>query len=216
MAACQIAITEVQLEDIPFGSKNTNLFCDVSLSQPCPLIPISFPAIFLPFSWHQSPGIWATSKHEAWKYIWHGHGRQVGEWAESCIPCQQAKVHLYHRAPLSYYNEPKLNFLPCQYGPNGPTLSLQGFLPPTHSVDRVTHCSEEILQASANTKNVTDAFLSKWITRYGLPFNVSSDQGSQFTFKLWQNLSDLLRTKVHQTTAYHPHKMALWRDSIKA
>ena len=42
MVACQTAITYLQLKDIPFGSNNTTLLCDVSLGRPRPLVPVSF------------------------------------------------------------------------------------------------------------------------------------------------------------------------------
>ena len=71
-------------------------------------------------------------------------------------------------------------------------------------VDRVTRWPESIPLASISTKDVADAFLSGWITRYGLPSDISSDRGPQFTSQLWQDLSNFLGTKLHRTTAYHP------------
>ena len=89
MAVCRTAIMGLQLKDIPFGPNNTTLLCDVSLGRPRPLVPVSFRRrIFDTLHGLSHPGVWATRKLVARKYVWHGLGRQVGEWAKSCIACQ--------------------------------------------------------------------------------------------------------------------------------
>ena len=181
MAACRTAITGLQLKDIPFGPNNTTLLCDVSLGRPRPLVPVSFRRhIFDTLHGLSHPGIWETRKLVARKYVWHGLGRQVGEWAKTCIACQRAKVNLHHCAPLSEYNEPVLRFDHMNVDLVGPLPLSKGF---THLtvVDRVTRWPEAIPLASISTKDVADAFLSGWITRYGLPSDVSSDRGPHFT-----------------------------------
>ena len=150
------------------------------------------------------PGVRATRKLVARKYVWHGLGRQVGEWAKSCIACQRTKVNFHHRAPLCKYNEPLLRFNHVNVNLVGPLPPSKGFTHLLTVVDRVTRWPEAIPLASINTKDVAEAFLNGWITRYGLPSDVSSDRGPQFTSLLWQDLSDLLGTKLHHTTAYHP------------
>ena len=210
MAACRTAITGLRLKDIPFGPNNTTLLCDVSLGWPCPLIPVSFRRyIFDNLHGLSHQGIWATRKLVACKYVWHGFGQQVGEWAKSCIACQQAKVNFHHHAPLCKYNEPLFHYDHVNVDLVGPLPPSKGFTHLLTVVDRVTCWPEAIPLASTNTKDVADAFLSGWITRYGLPSDVSSDRGPQFTSQLWQDLSDLLGTKLHHTTAYHPQENGL-------
>ena len=130
-------------------------------------------------------GIRATRKLVARKYVWHGLGRQVGEWAKSCIACQRAKVNFHHRAPLCKYKEPLLRFDHVNVDLVGPLPLSKDFTHLLTVVDRVTRWPEAIPLASTNTKDVADAFLSGWITRYVLPSDVSSDRGPQFTSQLW-------------------------------
>ncbi len=53
------------------------------------------------------------------------------------------------------------------------------------------------------------ALLAQWVSRFSLPTDVTSDRGAQFTSQLWVSLSDLLDTKLHRTTAYHPQANGL-------
>ena len=183
-------------------------------------MPVSFRCrIFYILHGLSHPGVRATCKLVARKYIWHSLGRQVGEWAKSYIACQRAKVNLHHCAPLSKYNEPLLRFDHVNVDLVWPLPPSKGFTHLLTMVDRVTRWPEAIPLASTNTKDVADAFLSGWITRYGHTSDVSSDRGPQFTCQLWQDLSDLLRTKLHQTTAYHPQANGLverFHPSMKA
>ena len=48
-----------------------------------------------------------------------------------------------------------------------------------------------------------------WIARFGLPLDITSDRGSQFSSKLWTAITKLLGSKLHHTTAYHPQANGL-------
>ncbi|XP_076441065.1 uncharacterized protein LOC143280318 [Babylonia areolata] len=43
-----------------------------------------------------------------------------------------------------------------------------------------------------------------WIARFGVPENIISDRGEQFTSALWTECNKLLGIETHMTTAYHP------------
>ena len=43
-----------------------------------------------------------------------------------------------------------------------------------------------------------------WIARFGIPNDIISDRGAQFTSCLWTELVRSLGVTMHQTTAYHP------------
>ncbi|XP_076056322.1 uncharacterized protein LOC143034272 [Oratosquilla oratoria] len=54
------------------------------------------------------------------------------------------------------------------------------------------------------TSSSTTAFLSGWITRFGLPEHFTSDRGTCFTSRLQQFLAEDLRTTAHHTTSCNP------------
>ena len=43
-----------------------------------------------------------------------------------------------------------------------------------------------------------------WIARCGVPQDITSDRGAQFTFSLWSELGRTLGVQMQQATAYHP------------
>ena len=60
----------------------------VSSTHSAPLVAANGTEIYNTLHGLSHPGVQATHKLVARKYIWHGLGRQVGEWVKSCIPCQ--------------------------------------------------------------------------------------------------------------------------------
>ena len=46
--------------------------------------------------------------------------------------------------------------------------------------------------------------VSYHIAQFGVPTDITSDRGPQFTSSLWTTLGKLLGAQLHHTTAYHP------------
>ena len=72
---------------------------------------------------------------------------------------------------------------------------------PTSS--RFTRWPEAIPLNNTTTLTCAHALVTNWIARFGVPLDMSSDRGSQFTSQLWNSISPLLGTKLHHTMAYH-------------
>ncbi len=48
------------------------------------------------------------------------------------------------------------------------------------------------------------AILNCWISRFGLPLELVTDQGKEFTNKMAEHLFDALQVRHSTTSAYHP------------
>ena len=57
---------------------------------------------------------------------------------------------------------------------------------------------------SKETVGIADVIYTKWITQYGCPYELHSDQGGEFTFELMKDLCAILRIQKTVTSVYHP------------
>ena len=76
-------------------------------------------------------------------------------------------------------------------------------------VDRFSRWPEAIPLVDMSAKTCARAFLRHWVSRYGLPSDVTSDRGRQFTSELWNQLNVMLGIKAQNTTSYHPQSNGL-------
>ena len=58
-------------------------------------------------------------------------------------------------------------------------------------------------------RTCADVLIRGWIARFGVPTNLTSDRGAQFTSALWAELGKSLAIKNINTTAYHPQANGL-------
>ena len=87
---------------------------------------------------------------------------------------------------------------------SGPFATVTELSIPTHVVDRFTRWPEAIPLVDAQTTTCAKALALHGIARFGVPAELTSDRGSQFTSELWATLFQLNSTRLHRTTAYHP------------
>ena len=76
-------------------------------------------------------------------------------------------------------------------------------------VDRFTRWPEAIPLQDTSTSSCGRALVAHWVARFGVPADISSDRGPQFTSGLWSAMAQLLGIKIHHTTAYHPQANGL-------
>ena len=190
MKAYCTAITGLVLEDVKFGPTNTTLLCDVSSGRPCPIVPSSWRRkVFETVHNLSHPSIRATRTLITRKFMWHGINKQVGAWAKACIACQTSKVHRHVKAPLSTFKVPSRRFDHINIDLVGPLPPSQGYTYLFTIVDRFTRWPEAIPLSDTSASTCAQALVSHWISRFGLPGEISSDRGAQFTSKLWTTVS---------------------------
>ena len=76
-------------------------------------------------------------------------------------------------------------------------------------MDRASRWPEAVPLRSTNTDSVADAFIKIWITRFGSPRRIITDQGPQFESDLFKSLVKRLGITHFHTTPYHPQANGL-------
>ena len=71
-------------------------------------------------------------------------------------------------------------------------------------IDRFTRWPEAIPLPDSQAATCAVALLQHWIARFGVPEDITSDRGPQFTSSVWAEFKKLFGIKVHRTTSYHP------------
>ncbi|XP_018648667.1 KRAB-A domain-containing protein [Schistosoma mansoni] len=86
-------------------------------------------------------------------------------------------------------------------------------------VDYFTKWCEAVPLPQQDALTVARAFIDHWVSRYGAPFSLHSDQGPAFESRLIAEICQLLGIRKTRTTAYHPEGNGLverTNRSIKA
>ena len=203
IAAYKTAVTSLVFEYVPF--RGVPVLCDISTGTPRPVIPRKWTRpVFESIHCLSHTGVRPTQRAVAARFVWHGLQRDVRRWCRECHACQSSKVHRHVRAPLVTRDPPDGRFLSLHVDIVGPLPVCEGMEYLFTVIDRFTRWPEAIPLPNCRAETCAKAFIRHWISRFGVPYDVTSDRGPQFTSSLWTELNRLLGIKALRTTAYHP------------
>ena len=212
------AITGLKFADVSVSG--SVLLCDVSTGRPRPLVPLDFRrSIFAALHGLAHPGVRASQQLIGARFVWHGMRRDIANWCKSCTDCLTAKTHRHFKAPVEGISIPGDAFSHVHLDLVGPLPVSRGFKYLLTVIDRTTRWPEAIPIPDATTTTCVRAFLSGWVSRFGLPLHITSDRGSQFTSALWSATAKMFGITLHRTTSYHPQANGLverFHRSLKA
>ncbi|GFX44634.1 transposon Tf2-6 polyprotein [Trichonephila clavipes] len=197
--------TSLTLKQQYFPLEDITLACDVSTNVFRPFIPKDYRKIvFQHLHGLSHPGIAASTKLATQRFVWPNIRRDIKTWVNSCHPCQRSKIYRHTKAPIGTFALPDARFSQIHVDFIGPFPPSNGQSYCLTVVDRFTRWMEVIPTADMTAETVCRALLSVWISRFGCPAIITTDQGTNFESSLFRELSNILGTNRIRCCAYHP------------
>ena len=181
------------------------LLCDTSCGQPRPVVPRSLvPAVLRFFHGMSHCGGKATLRLVRSRFVWSRMSSDCLAFARGCSRCQASKIIRHVRSPLVQRPLPDDRFLSLHLDLVGPLPESEGNIYLLTIIDRYSRWLEAVPLAAATAVDCAKALIRSWISRFGTPQDITTDQGPQFTSALWSELMSALGVKTLRTTSYHP------------
>ena len=139
------------------------------------------------------------------RYYWYKMADDVKMWIKTCEVCQLRKrAGRPAKAPLTTYlaGMPNERVALDVLGPL--TRSTRGNVCVLVMTDHFSKYTKVAAMPNQKAKTVANAFDKEWISIFGAPRIVHSDQGTNFESDVFQEMCKLLQISKSRTTSYHP------------
>lgn len=210
----------LKLLPLRIDGTETIVFCDTSTKEIRPYIPPNLrKKVFDMAHGSSHPSGRVTKKRIQQMFVWPSMNKDVTDWARTCLPCQRSKISRHNRLPHDHFAVPDTRFSHVHIDIVGPMPESRGYRYLLTMIDRFTRWPEVAPLKEVTAEEVTNAFYSTWISRFGAPVQITTDQGPQFESLLFKSLAHLVGSHKIRTTAYHPEANGLlerWHRSLKA
>ena len=151
-------------------------------------------------------GFTRTFHRIASQFYWCGIQKDIKEFVQECLICQQAKHDttlpsgLFEPLPIleKIWDDVAMDFIIGLPPSNRHTIIMV-------VIDRLSKCAHlSSLKSDFNSKQVANLFMKTIVKLHGFTNTIVSDRDKVFTSLFWQQLFKLSGTTLKLSTAYHP------------
>ena len=149
-------------------------------------------------------GVAKTIHRARQRFYWPGIRGDIEAWVASCEVCQRRKItHQKHRTPMKIWPASQPFFhISCDI--LGPLPISNGFKYILMIGDNFTRWFEAVALQEITSMAVCNALIDIWVCRFGVPEYIHSDNGVQFTAKLFADMCNKLGMEPTRSSPYHP------------
>ena len=148
---------------------------------------------------------WKTLHMVKRYFVWPGMNHDIQNYCMACHTCAtRKKAGRGYRAPMRHYNVglPMEEICIDLCGPYPESTSGNKYC--LVIVDSFTKWMEAYALPNMEAKTVAECIVKEFMSRFGVPFWIKSDQGRQFEAELFEEMCKLFRIEHKTSTAFHP------------
>lgn len=215
----RVSDNNLQFKQFYLPDCEKQVYCEVSSNKIRPYLTEDFRLLAF-HSVHDlsHPGIKCSKQMVKQKFFWPNMDRDVAKWARACPRCQKVKITRHTISDVGKFERAD-RFQWLHIDLVGPLpISQEGQKYCVTLIDRATGWPELVAVQNITAETVARAVFESWISRFGCPTKLTSDQGRQFESDLFRNLMKYLGIHKLRTTPYHPQSNGLlerWHRALK-
>jgi transposase InsO family protein len=181
------------------------LHCDDNGSTPRPFVPPDLREHIIRH-YHElgHSGNRTTTRLINARFHWPTLKVDVQRFCQTCLTCQRTKIDRHTKVTASSFHLPCNRFDTVHVDVVGPLPSQKGTPYLLTMIDRATNWVEATPMVNTTADETARTFLSTWISRFGVPLHIITDQGRNFESELMAKLQQRCGFLRLRTTAYHP------------
>ena len=139
------------------------------------------------------------------RFYWPGYHRDVLEWCSRCVEC-------FKKTGPARKTKPKMKMSVSGEPGRRIAMDILGPLPTSDRgnkyvlvvADYFTKWTEAFPMKNQEASTVATIFVEEWVSRYGVPAVLHSDQGRNFESSLFRQVCELLGIQKTRTSPLHP------------
>ena len=210
----------LSLRKLLWDSGRSAIYCDLSGETVRPYIPSPWRQRSIDlFHDPAHPSARVSDRVIRKHYVWPTMHRDISARCKACHVWQRSKISRHDYPAPAQFVLPDGRFKYIHFEIVNPLPDSDGCRYCLTMIDRFSRSSKAVPLKNVEAITVCRAFYDTWISRYGTPEKLITDQGSHFESHLFTALMQLIGCQKVHTTPYHPAANGMierWHRSLKA